>query len=187
MRLGKRLGDHHTLAGGQTVRLDHDRGAAHGHVGERRFDLAVMAEGYERVYRSLLEPMELYEDEGRDTAGLVERNGQVAPELIRPSDEEVAARLSGQTASPVATGMLVEPTSLHQGEGQTTFSGTVTAAAGGAALSGVTVTLEADGLLAVCLQHEIDHLNGKVFVQHLSRLKQSRIRAKLAKQERDAA
>lgn len=48
-------------------------------------------------------------------------------------------------------------------------------------------TLEAEGLLSVCLQHEIDHLNGKVFVQHLSRLKQSRIRAKLAKQERDAA
>jgi peptide deformylase len=48
-------------------------------------------------------------------------------------------------------------------------------------------TLQAEGLLAVCLQHEIDHLNGKVFVQHLSRLKQSRIRAKLVKQERDAA
>lgn len=54
-------------------------------------------------------------------------------------------------------------------------------------LKGERFTLEADGLLAVCLQHEIDHLNGKVFVQHLSRLKQSRIRAKLAKQERDAA
>lgn len=48
-------------------------------------------------------------------------------------------------------------------------------------------TVQADGLLAVCLQHEIDHLNGRVFVQHLSRLKQSRIRSKLAKQERDAA
>lgn len=48
-------------------------------------------------------------------------------------------------------------------------------------------TLRAQGLLAVCLQHEIDHLDGKVFVQHLSRLKQSRIRAKLTKQERDAA
>lgn len=49
-------------------------------------------------------------------------------------------------------------------------------------------TLRAEGLLAVCLQHEMDHLNGKVFVQHLSRLKQSRIRAKLLKQqERDAA
>ncbi len=48
-------------------------------------------------------------------------------------------------------------------------------------------TLEADGLLAVCIQHEIDHLDGKVFVQYLSRLKQSRIRAKLSKQERAVA
>ena len=47
--------------------------------------------------------------------------------------------------------------------------------------------LEADGLLAVCLQHEIDHLNGRVFVQYLSRLKQSRIRSKLLKSEREAA
>jgi peptide deformylase len=48
-------------------------------------------------------------------------------------------------------------------------------------------TLEADGLLAVCIQHEIDHLDGKVFVQYLSRLKQSRIRSKLSKQERAVA
>lgn len=52
---------------------------------------------------------------------------------------------------------------------------------------GEAFTLQAEGLLAVCLQHEIDHLNGRVFVQHLSRLKQTRIRSKLAKQERDAA
>jgi peptide deformylase len=52
---------------------------------------------------------------------------------------------------------------------------------------GEAFSIEAEGLLAVCLQHEIDHLNGRVFVQHLSRLKQTRIRAKLAKQERDAA
>lgn len=44
--------------------------------------------------------------------------------------------------------------------------------------------LEAEGLLAVCIQHEIDHLDGKVFVDYLSRLKQSRIRKKLEKQER---
>jgi len=44
--------------------------------------------------------------------------------------------------------------------------------------------LEADGLLATCIQHEIDHLDGKVFVDYLSRLKQSRIRKKLEKQER---
>jgi len=46
--------------------------------------------------------------------------------------------------------------------------------------------LEADGLMAVCVQHEIDHLNGKVFVEYLSRLKQERIRKKLLKQAREA-
>jgi peptide deformylase len=45
---------------------------------------------------------------------------------------------------------------------------------------------EADELLAVCVQHEMDHLMGKVFVQYLSRLKQSRIKSKLLKQEREA-
>jgi len=44
--------------------------------------------------------------------------------------------------------------------------------------------LEADGLLAVCIQHEMDHLLGKVFVEYLSRLKQSRIQARLKKQQR---
>jgi peptide deformylase len=48
-------------------------------------------------------------------------------------------------------------------------------------------TLEAQGLLAVCIQHEMDHLKGKVFVEHLSQLKQQRIRAKLAKQLRRSA
>lgn len=46
-------------------------------------------------------------------------------------------------------------------------------------------TLEADGLLAVCIQHEMDHLQGKVFVEYLSHLKQTRIRAKLKKQRRE--
>ncbi len=44
--------------------------------------------------------------------------------------------------------------------------------------------LEAEGMLATCIQHEIDHLDGKVFVDYLSRLKQSRIRKKLEKQQR---
>ena len=44
--------------------------------------------------------------------------------------------------------------------------------------------LEAEGLLATCIQHEIDHLDGKVFVDYLSRLKQTRIRKKLEKQQR---
>lgn len=48
-------------------------------------------------------------------------------------------------------------------------------------------TCDADGLMAVCLQHEMDHLLGRVFVQYLSRLKQNRIRAKLLKQDREAA
>lgn len=43
---------------------------------------------------------------------------------------------------------------------------------------------EADELLAVCVQHEIDHLDGKVFVDYLSRLKQDRIRKKLLKEAR---
>jgi peptide deformylase len=47
-------------------------------------------------------------------------------------------------------------------------------------------TLEAEGLLAVCIQHEIDHLDGKVFVDYLSRLKQQRIASKLRKQQRAA-
>jgi peptide deformylase len=50
--------------------------------------------------------------------------------------------------------------------------------------SGQAFEIEADGLLATCIQHEIDHLDGKVFVDYLSRLKQSRIRKKLEKQER---
>ena len=45
--------------------------------------------------------------------------------------------------------------------------------------------LEADGLLAVCLQHEMDHLQGKVFVEYLSTLKQSRISAKLKKRAKE--
>jgi peptide deformylase len=44
--------------------------------------------------------------------------------------------------------------------------------------------MECDELLAVCIQHEIDHLNGKVFVEHLSQLKQTRIKTRIRKQEK---
>jgi len=47
-------------------------------------------------------------------------------------------------------------------------------------------TLEADGLLAVCIQHELDHLDGKLFVDHISMLKRQRIRRKLEKDQRQA-
>ena len=54
-------------------------------------------------------------------------------------------------------------------------------------LDGESFTMEAEGLLAVCIQHEMDHLKGRVFVEYLSRLKQTRIRAKLQKQQRQSA
>jgi peptide deformylase len=53
--------------------------------------------------------------------------------------------------------------------------------------NGNAFTLEAQGLLAVCIQHEMDHLKGKVFIESLSQLKQQRIRARLAKQLRKSA
>lgn len=49
---------------------------------------------------------------------------------------------------------------------------------------GNTFEFEAGGLLSVCIQHEMDHLKGRVFVEYLSRLKQNRIAAKLRKQQR---
>jgi len=51
--------------------------------------------------------------------------------------------------------------------------------------NGDTFTLDAEGLLAVCIQHEIDHLLGKVFVEYLSQLKQIRIRTKLKKRAKE--
>ena len=45
--------------------------------------------------------------------------------------------------------------------------------------------IEADGLLAVCIQHEMDHLEGKLFVDYLSELKRTRIRKKLEKERRE--
>ena len=50
--------------------------------------------------------------------------------------------------------------------------------------NGKSFTLEADGLMAVCIQHEMDHLLGKVFVQYLSPLKQNRIKTKMQKRQR---
>ena len=53
--------------------------------------------------------------------------------------------------------------------------------------NGQPFSLDAEGLLAICIQHEIDHLDGKVFVEYLSPLKQSRIKAKLVKRARMTA
>jgi peptide deformylase len=53
--------------------------------------------------------------------------------------------------------------------------------------NGMAFQRTAEGMLAVCIQHEIDHLGGKVFVDYLSRLKRSRIRARMEKQLRQTA
>ncbi|MBI5900621.1 MAG: peptide deformylase [Rhodocyclales bacterium] len=52
-------------------------------------------------------------------------------------------------------------------------------------LDGKTFEMAADDLLAVCIQHEMDHLEGKVFVEYLSRLKRERIKSKLQKRARE--
>ena len=51
---------------------------------------------------------------------------------------------------------------------------------------GQAFTLEAEGLLSICIQHEMDHLLGKVFVEYLSPLKRNRIKNKMLKQRRDS-
>jgi peptide deformylase len=52
-------------------------------------------------------------------------------------------------------------------------------------INGNPFKVETDGLLAVCIQHEMDHLKGKVFVEYLSQLKQSRIKHKMKKRLRE--
>jgi peptide deformylase len=51
--------------------------------------------------------------------------------------------------------------------------------------NGKPIEFDADGLLAVCIQHEIDHLDGKLFVDYLSELKRTRIRKKLEKERKE--
>ncbi|MCX7182804.1 MAG: peptide deformylase [Nitrosospira sp.] len=51
-------------------------------------------------------------------------------------------------------------------------------------IDGDSFVISAEGLLAVCIQHEMDHLLGKVFVEYLSRLKQLRLKSKLKKQQK---
>ena len=53
--------------------------------------------------------------------------------------------------------------------------------------NGSRFTLNASGMLATCIQHEMDHLQGKIFIDYLSELKQNRVRAKLKKRQRKAA
>ena len=48
-------------------------------------------------------------------------------------------------------------------------------------LQGQKIVLQTDGLLSICIQHEIDHLNGKLFIDHLSAIKSNRIKSKIKK------
>ena len=54
-------------------------------------------------------------------------------------------------------------------------------------LQGNPISMDCEGLLAVCVQHEVDHLNGHVFIDHLSLLKKNRAIEKLAKLRREKA
>jgi peptide deformylase len=54
-------------------------------------------------------------------------------------------------------------------------------------LEGQSQEIEAEGLLATCLQHEIDHLNGVLFIDHLSKLKRDRVLKKFSKAAKRAA
>ena len=53
-------------------------------------------------------------------------------------------------------------------------------------LKGTAISLEADGLLSICIQHEIDHLDGKLFIDYISDIKLQRLRKKIAKQNKAA-
>ena len=95
----------------------------------------------------------------------------INPELVSVSDEQVLGE-EGCLSVPAAYG-------------DVTRAARVRVRALDA--DGHTVEFDADGLLAKCVQHEMDHLIGKVFVDHLSPLKRNRIKAKLLKQLRDEA
>ena len=94
--------------------------------------------------------------------------------------------------------MLINPVITHK-DGQTTYEegclsvpgvyDTVTRAESVRVefldLAGDKQALETDGLLAICIQHEIDHLDGKLFVEYLSPMKQTRIRTKMKKRKKE--
>lgn len=95
----------------------------------------------------------------------------INPEIVRASDEKVR----GDEGCLSVPGIY---------DGVERFAAVTVRALDG---EGVQRTVEADGLLAVCIQHEMDHLAGKVFVEYLSPLKRNRIKTKLLKQQREEA
>lgn len=93
----------------------------------------------------------------------------INPELVRVSDEQVLGE-EGCLSVPTVYDKVLRPAEVRV-----------------RALDrdGTTVEFDAQGLLAKCVQHEMDHLVGKVFVEYLSPLKRTRIKTKMLKQARD--
>ena len=93
----------------------------------------------------------------------------INPEIVWRSDEMVMAKKAACRCRPSTTRCSAMPASTCARSDR----------------DGQPFELEADGLLAVCVQHEMDHLLGKVFVEYLSLLKRDRIRSKMLKQARE--
>ena len=98
----------------------------------------------------------------------------------------VVSDLSEERNSPLA---LINPVITHK-NGETTYEEGCLSVPGiyDEVTRAETVTVEyldADGLLAICIQHELDHLLGKLFVEYLSPLKQQRIKTKMKKRQRE--
>ena len=94
----------------------------------------------------------------------------------------VVIDLSEERNSPLA---LINPVITHK-NGETTYEeGCETVTVEYLDTDGKPQKLDADGLLAICIQHELDHLLGKLFVEYLSPLKQQRIKTKMKKRQRE--
>jgi peptide deformylase len=121
--------------------------------------------------------------------------GLAAPQVDLSLRLVVVDLAPGETASPL---VLINPDILAVGEEWATreegclslpgqyadVSRPATVRVGYTDLAGKTCQIEADGLLAACLQHEIDHLDGVLFIDHLSALKRNMILRKLAKEQK---
>jgi len=121
--------------------------------------------------------------------------GLAAPQIDLGLRLAIVDLAPGDTPSPI---VLINPAVLAVGEEWATreegclslpgqyadVSRPATVRVGYMDLAGKTCQIEADGLLAACLQHEIDHLDGVLFVDHLSALKRNMILRKLAKEQK---
>ena len=106
---------------------------------------------------------------------------RVALEQLQAAGHEIPLVLT-QPDRPAGRGMKLTPSPVKQ---LALDLGVAIAQPRSLRLDGKRQTHEAEGMLAVCIQHEMDHLMGKVFVDYLSPLKRNRIKAKMVKQKKD--